>query len=143
MYRKFTKGELNTKPKNSPDPEKWQKNGGTISIDKSGTWTYTNKQGQSVRYTNGYPDFTRYSHPFVKPVKITVAKPINRKKDYKEANLKAGLNKKSNPPVPALDEAPKGYTWHHHQDGTTMILVDKSVHREFTHAGGVSIVNGS
>ncbi len=29
-----------------------------------------------------------------------------------------------------------------HQDGKTMILVDKDIHREFTYAGGVSIVNG-
>ncbi|MGR5911876.1 HNH endonuclease [Bacillus cereus] len=26
-----------------------------------------------------------------------------------------------------------GYIWHHHQDGKTMILVDKDIHREFTH----------
>ena len=52
------------------------------------------------------------------------------------------MNKDSDPPVASLNEAPEGYTWHHHQDGKTMILVDKKVHREFTHAGGVSIVNG-
>lgn len=46
----------------SPMPEKWYKIGGRISID-NGTWTYTNKSGISVRYPDGYPDFTPYTHP--------------------------------------------------------------------------------
>ncbi len=48
---------LKTKPKNSPNPEKWLQKGGQISIDDSGTWTYTNSEGVSVKYTGGYPDF--------------------------------------------------------------------------------------
>lgn len=48
---------LKTKPKNSPNPEKWIKGNGNISIDQNGTWTYTNSNGQSVRYVDGYPDF--------------------------------------------------------------------------------------
>ncbi|MGP4039067.1 T7SS effector LXG polymorphic toxin [Gracilibacillus sp. D59] len=139
---KFTKGQLATKPQYSPVPEKWLKKGGTVKIDENGTWVYTNKKGQTVRYPDGYPDFTEYSHPTVKPVEIEIASPTNRPLDYKNANRKAKLNKDSDPPVASLNEAPEGYTWHHHQDGKTMILVDKKVHREFTHAGGVNIVNG-
>ncbi|MCI4126484.1 HNH endonuclease [Bacillus haynesii] len=62
--------------------------------------------------------------------------------DFKHANLKAGLNKDSDPPVAALNEPPEGYTWHHHEDGKTIMLVDKKVHREFTDVGGVNTVNG-
>lgn len=138
----FTKEQLATKPSYSPAPEKWTKKGGTVKIDEKGTWVYTNKKGQTVRYPDGYPDFTPYSHPTVKPVEIDIASPTNRPLDYKNANKKAGLNKDSDPPVSSLNEAPEGYTWHHHQDGKTMILVDKKVHREFTHSGGVSNVNG-
>jgi hypothetical protein len=140
---KYTKEQLATKPSYSPAPDKWTKKGGTVKIDKDGAWVYTNKKGQTVRYLNGYPDFTKYAHPTVKPVEIKIASPTNRPLDYKNANKKAGLNKDSDPPVASLNEAPEGYTWHHHKDGKTMILVDKKVHREFTHAGGVSIVNGN
>ncbi|MCA0993481.1 HNH endonuclease [Guptibacillus hwajinpoensis] len=138
----FTKKQLVTKPSYSPSPDKWTKKGGTVRIDDNGIWVYTNKKGQTVKYPNGYPDFTEYSHPTVKPVEIELANPTNRPMDYKNANIEAGLTKNSNPPVPALDKPPAGYIWHHHQDGKTMILVDKDIHREFTHAGGVSIVNG-
>jgi hypothetical protein len=71
------------------------------------------------------------------PFKIFFSKVPN-----KNTNLEAGLNKDSNPPVAFLNEAPEGYTWHHYQDGKTMILVDKKVQREFTHTGGVSVING-
>lgn len=138
---KLTKEQLATKPQYSPVPEKWLKRGGTMKIDEDGTWIYTNKKGQTVSYPDGYPDFSEYAHPSVKPVEIEIASPTNRPLDYKNANIKAGLNKDSHPPVASLYEAPEGYTWHHHQDGKTMILVDKKVHREFTHAGGISIIN--
>ncbi|KMJ59306.1 RHS-family protein [Bacillus sp. LL01] len=138
----FTKEILRTKPMNSPIPEKWYKKGGVIAIDGEGTWIYTNKTGVTINYPNGYPDFSQYAHPIVKPVEIQIAKPINRREDNKRANIIAGLNKDSNPPVPAPNQPPKGYTWHHHQDGKTMILVDRKVHAEFTHSGGVSTVNG-
>ncbi|QNK48663.1 HNH endonuclease [Brevibacterium sp. PAMC23299] len=139
---KFTRDQLAAKPKNSPIPERWEKKGGNVEIDENGTWIYTNKKGQSVSYPDGYPDFTAYMHPTVKPVEIEIATPTNRPLDYKEANLKAGLNKDSDPPVPSLNKPPLGYVWHHHQDGKTMILVDKDIHREFTHTGGVSTING-
>ncbi len=139
---KFTKEQLATKPSYSPVPDKWMKKGGTVKVDEDGTWVYTNKKGQTVRYPDGYPDFTEYAHPTVKQVEIEIASPTNRPSDYKNANIEAGLNKNSDPSVPALDKPPVGYIWHHHQDGKTMILVDKDIHREFTHAGGVSTVNG-
>ena len=37
------------------------------------------------------------------------------------------------------DASPDGYTWHHHQDGQTMQLVDRQVHATFTHSGGASL----
>lgn len=138
----FTKEQLATKPSYSPAPDKWTKKGGKVTIDEDGTWVYTNKKGQTVRYPDGYPDFTEYAHPTVKPVEIEIANPTNRPLDYKNANVEAGLSKDSDPPVPALDKPPVGYIWHHHQNGKTMILVDKDIHRQFTHTGGVSTVNG-
>ena len=138
----FIKEVLKTKPMNSPIPEKWYQKGGDISIDKKRTWTYTNKAGDSVSYPNGYPDFSVYVHPIIKPVIIKVASPKNPQADFKAANEAAGLNKSSIPPVPKLNQPPKGYTWHHHEDGKTMILVRKDIHRDFRHIGGQSVVNG-
>lgn len=140
--KNISKKIMATKPMNSPVPEKWIKKGGSISIDGKGTWSYTNTKGQTVKYKNGYPDFLEYSHPTIKPVKIPVAIPKNPQADFKLANQLSGLSKTSEPPVPALNQPPKGYTWHHHEDGTSMILVEKNVHREFTHIGGQSAING-
>jgi hypothetical protein len=138
----FTKEIMETKPMNSPVPEKWYKKGGNISIDENGTWTYTNKKGQSVSYPDGYPDFSKYYHPTVEPVEIEVAIPKNPQADYKAANEAAKLNKDSNPPVLDMRKPPEGYSWHHHQDGKTMILVEEEIHTEFRHIGGMSAKNG-
>lgn len=137
-----TKEILRTKPMNSPIPEKWYKKGGKISIDDNGTWTYTNKSGISVSYPNGYPDFTPYVHPNVEPVKIEVHSPKNNPKDFENANIAAKLTKDTDPPIIDIRKPPEGYTWHHHQDGKTMMLVDEDIHREFRHIGGQSKVNG-
>ncbi|WP_255301504.1 HNH endonuclease [Bacillus sp. AFS040349] len=138
----FTKEILETKPMNSPIPEKWYKKGGSISIEDNGTWTYTNKSGVSVRYPGGYPDFTPFIHPNVKPVKIEVHSPKNNPKDFENANQAAGLTKDTDPPIIDIRRPPDGYTWHHHEDGRTMMLVDEDIHREFRHIGGQSKVNG-
>lgn len=53
------------------------------------------------------------------------------------------LTKYTHPTVkPVANKPSEGYTWHHHQDGKTMILVDEDIHREFRHIGGHSTVNG-
>lgn len=40
-------------------------------------------------------------------------------------------------PNGALDKI--NNTWHHHQDGKTLQEVNKIIHKEFTHRGGISI----
>lgn len=93
----------------------------------------------SIRYPDGFPDFSEYVHPTVKPVEIEVTG--NRNIDNYRANVKAGLNKDSDAPVRKIYQPPAGYTWHHYQDGKTMILVEWKVNTEFTHIGGVGILN--
>ncbi|MFB1050041.1 HNH endonuclease [Paraliobacillus sp. JSM ZJ581] len=138
----FTKEILEIKPMNSPIPEKWYEKGGSISIENNGTWTYTNKSGASVSYPNGYPNFTPFMHPNVKPVKIGVHSPKNNPKDFENANKAARLTKDTDPRIIDIRRPPDGYTWHHHEDGKTMMLVDEDIHREFRHIGGQSKVNG-
>jgi len=139
----FTEEVMATKPKYARIPERWYAKGGHISIDEKGVWTYTNKSGISISYPDGFPDFSKYYHPNVKPVQIEYAQPKKYPKDYEAANTEAGLSKSSNPSVPEKNKPPEGYTWHHYQDGKTMVLVEKDIHDEFKHMGGQSIVNGT
>jgi len=73
---------------------------------------------------DGYPDF-RAAGVVQKEVKIKFSG--NRNKDVLLANQRAGLSKR-----------PKDHTWHHHQDGTTMQLVPKTIHEQTGHTGGFS-----
>ncbi len=48
------------------------------------------------------------------------------------ANLAAGYGKTARSPL--------GYTWHHHQDRTTMQLVPSDLHSAVRYGGGVSVI---
>jgi len=121
------------KPKRKPrqpDKKKWKEKGGKIEEHKDGSTTYTTKDGKSVTYSkDGYPDFSPHSPE--KPVKIEDMKG-DHYEDYKAANQASGRTG---------SKAPKGYTWHHMEDGKHMQLVDKTIHRDFPHTGGASVVN--
>ena len=83
------------------------------------------KYPHSVPFSGaGYPDFSRYA---IRKVEINVTG--NRARDEILANKVAGLDLK-----------PKGYTWHHHQDGKTMLLVPKELHKRVGHTGSVAHV---
>lgn len=118
----------------APNWDKWVRDGGKVIQNNDGTVTYVRKDGVSVTYNkDGYPDFSPYA-------KETVT--INPMKgdhyyDFKAANEQIGLSGA---------KAPSGYTWHHHQDGRTMLLVPNGIHNApmggFSHAGGVSATKG-
>ena len=73
---------------------------------------------------DGFPDF-RAAGVVKQEVKIKFSG--NSKKDRREANKMASLAKE-----------PEGYTWHHHQDGTTMQLVPTDIHNATGHTGGIA-----
>ncbi len=120
------------KPKRKPiqpDKKKWKENGGTVKKNPDGSTTYTNKDGISVTYNqDGYPDFSPHSPK--KPVRIEGMKG-DHYYDYKAANAAIGRTGV---------KPPKGYTWHHMEDGEHMQLVPKDIHRDFPHTGGASKV---
>jgi len=106
--------------------------------NKDGSMTYTKKIGGkevSVTYSKeGYPDFSPYAHPdHPNPVKINMTG--NNASDFAQANKAIGLSG---------SKPPKGYTWHHMEDGKSMLLVRRDVHDctlgGFAHTGGASIV---
>lgn len=71
----------------------------------------------------GFPNFSSVSKANVK-IKFTGSRP----RDFRAANKAGGYK-----------STPEGYTWHHHQDGTTMQLVPKDIHRQTGHTGGFSL----
>ncbi|MCY7061791.1 HNH endonuclease [Streptococcus oralis] len=122
----ITKEILRTKPKNSPVAKKWLDKGGTIEVDSSKIppeWIYTDWEGNTIKYTDGFPDFKNGIPPQVKKEVVLENGFEGRVKDFSKAG-DAGL----------------GNTWHHHQDGKTLQAVDSAIHRRFTHRGGISIL---
>lgn len=89
---------------------------------------------------NGYPDFSKYSKKTVKfdpPTKAGVeANECLRGDcywDFKLANKQAfGID--------SVSATPKGYTWHHVEDGRTMELIPTDLHRGIGHDGGEKVI---
>lgn len=121
-------GLFGEKPSNSPDPGKWIEKGGTVWTETDGTWVYKNKAGVTVRYPDGYPDFSPHSVQEVDVPDLKGNHGKNPSGDFGKADAKA--------PNGAADYSKN--TWHHHQNGTTMQEVPRDIHNEFTHKGGVS-----
>lgn len=96
--------------------------GGKITIE-IGKWKYTDAQGASVSYNNGYPDFK--GSGLVKQ-EVDIRGFINRNAGFKKADQ--------------LTSKPKSpdSTWHHKEDGKTLQEINRKIHAEFSHAGGIS-----
>ena len=78
-----------------------------------------------LRYPGGEAISTNRERVNHQEVKIT--RTGSRAGDNRAANEAAGFSK-----------TPEGFTWHHHQDGTTMQLVPKDIHAQTGHTGGFS-----
>lgn len=104
------------------------------------------KRGTGVHFKNGYPDFS----PFVEkhngvPVKVEI--PMQ---GYIQKTSKSGKLYKMSPDFKAANDAmkrldpkwkqPENTTWHHVEDGKTMILVPTDVHKNTPHSGGGSLI---
>jgi hypothetical protein len=91
-------------------------------------------KGISVTYNAlGFPDFAPFSIAIVK-----IEMRGNRlyrvpDGDFGNANEKAGYDRNKGEP----DE----YTWHHHEDRQTMMLVKTEIHDAFRHSGGVWVID--
>lgn len=74
---------------------------------------------------NGYPDFSGHARESVE-VKGLTGVPS---KDAPMANKAAGL-----------ESTPRGYVWHHVEDGKTMQLVLEDLHAKTGHSGGADLL---
>jgi A nuclease of the HNH/ENDO VII superfamily with conserved WHH len=125
--RGFFLGKANAGP-NAPLYRNWLDSGRRVEVNPDASITYINRQGLGVRYSEGAPDFRPFmNHPSgVREVRIDVTGDAI---DFRRANEAAGHAEWGSRP-------PAGYSWHHHEDGSTMQLVGADVHAEFTHRGG-------
>lgn len=81
------------------------------------------RHGPSIRFTHhGFPDFSPHARHTV-----TLDRFRGRAADFRAANQQAGLA-----------ETPSGWTWHHVEDGRTMHLVPRDLHRHVGHDGGMA-----
>jgi hypothetical protein len=71
----------------------------------------------------GFPDFSS-----VAKAEVKIALTGSRAGDFRAANEAAGFK-----------STPEGFTWHHHQDGTTMQLVPRDIHAKTGHTGGFKL----
>ena len=79
-----------------------------------------------VKFTpQGFPDFSPHAIARVRVKGLTG----NITKDTDLANVAAGL-----------ESTPKGYTWHHVEDGKTMELVPRDLHKSVGHTGGSAVI---
>lgn len=79
--------------------------------------------GKPIKFKDGYPDF----EPFAKKkVEIDMT---GDPSDFTKANQAAGYK-----------TTPEGMTWHHSEDGKTMLLVPSDINNKVPHTGGNSLV---
>ncbi len=125
----------------APNWDNWIERGGKVIANADGSVTYIRRDLVQVRYNSaGYPDFTPHlDHPSgVRSVEVPHSR--NRADDFERANIAAGKGKEWG------RRSPPDYTWHHHENGTTMQLVPRHIHNgdavnaRFSHAGGVANV---
>jgi hypothetical protein len=81
--------------------------------------------------SRGNPDFYGYARRLPNNQRaVQIPMTGNRSRDFAAADRAAGYTP-SNP-------RPAGYTWHHHQNRRSMILVPSDLHGAIPHRGGVS-----
>lgn len=113
---------------------KWVDKGGTVWQEIDGkTWVYQDWESNTVRYLDGYPDFTPYERQSVDVPDLQGNHARTSTGDFGEADALAEKGK--------ADYTKN--TWHHHQNGTTMQEVPSRIHRKFTHRGGGSFIKRS
>ncbi len=121
--------QYDSTPKDGPNG-KWQGERG------DGTWMPADGS-PPIKYKNGFPDYS----PFSKG-DVDIPMHGNRTSDFTHAD-KAMREKLGDPNW----TRPSDYTWHHHENGTTMQLVPKNIHATgggatTPHMGGASLYSG-
>ena len=102
--------------------------------------------GKPIPFKNGFPDFTDFAVKHNgKPVSVDIDM-----KGYQKITTKDGRTMTASPDFAAANRAmkeidpdwrqPPNTTWHHHENGTSMVLVPTDINNKVPHTGGGSIV---
>ena len=132
-FVKKTKGKVDEIPSKPSKPSKVTRYDDVKIINKKYAGQTYNLSGDlskkypnGVKFTNdGFPDFSSYSKA---KVKINGLKG-NTSSDFTAANKAIGLK-----------STPSGYTWHHVEDGRTLMLVPTDLHQAVRHTGGAALI---
>ena len=117
-------------------------------VPTNGTWTSGSKgdgwfqpadaSKPPIKYTNGFPDLSPHSKG-----NVDIPMKGNHSSDFTNADkaMREQLGDDN-------WTRPEGYTWHHHENGTTMQLVPQDIHSTSkggyaTHTGGAALYKGS
>jgi filamentous hemagglutinin len=99
--------------------------GETYPVDRLPT-ALQSKYPNSVQFTKeGFPVFTPYAKASVELNGLTGS----YGKDAAMANSAVGLS-----------STPKGYVWHHVENGRTMQLIPRDIHNAVRHTGGSAVI---
>jgi hypothetical protein len=91
----------------------------------------SNGQTSIAVNTEGYPDFMPFATSLTPSNVVTLPSGVrNHSSDMTDADAAAGIT--------AAWRQSNGLTWHHHEDGITMILVPTNIHTYYKHTGGVA-----
>lgn len=93
--------------------------------------------GKPVKFKDGYPVFTPHAKGSVKIDMTGSSSDFTKARDA----MREKLGDPSWPGGGPKQKAPKGWTWHHHQDGATMELVPTDLNNRVSHTGGDSLVS--
>lgn len=133
-------GHRNAGPQ-TPHFNKWLENGGRIRMLDDGSLEYSRRidllgdgvlKDVSVVYREGFPDFTPFTTHPSGVTSVRIANMVgDHDTDYRAANLAAGTDWGRS--------SPDGWSWHHHEDGETMMLVPTELNLRFSHLGGAAV----
>lgn len=74
----------------------------------------------------GFPQFENYA---IATVRFGEGFAGDYDTDFRKSNHRAGFSRQ-----------PRGTVWHHHEDGKTLLLLDRDLHSDVRHWGGVRVI---
>jgi len=158
---KLRQSRIHSAGNRAPGFEDWLKKGNTARILPDGTVEYTAKSVKgfdapvTVAYRQGrdgkyFPDFTPFTNHASGVKQFDIPKGLNGSRtssgDFKLSNEAAVDYLGADSPFASMFKGvkpPKNWTWHHHENARTMMLVPTAINSTFTHTGGASYLRAA
>lgn len=140
----------NIDPQRSPETANsgfWEDNNARGNVPWHSDNSHLNRTTQygPVEFKNSYPVLEPYALETVRLKQIT-----GGRKDIAAADIELAkrFGKRRPNGTPDKEWAEKyrrshNLSWHHHEDGTTMLLIPRELHENLPHSGGASVARGA